>query len=75
MLTFFSDQDGAEPSVNSVAAGNLVRLSRLLHKPEWDEKAVQIFKLFSQTLSKMPIALPEMMTAFLLYRKPAEQVT
>lgn len=74
IISWFADQDGAEPSANSVAVGNLVRLSPLLDRPDYRTKAEAIFCLFSDRLSKIPIALPEMTTALLLYQKPPEQV-
>lgn len=68
------DQDGAEPSANSVSAGNLVRLAPLLARPDLTEKAEGIFRLFSERLTKIPIALPEMSAALLLHHQPATQV-
>lgn len=68
------DQDGAEPSGNSVAAVNLVRLASLLNRQDWQEKAEKLFNAFSQRLKKIPMALPEMISGLLLYHKTPKQV-
>ena len=70
----FSDQDGAEPSANSVSAMNLLRLSQILDQPDWRQKAVTIFRAFSERLEKIPLALPEMVSALMFYQSPAKQV-
>ncbi|XP_071525770.1 spermatogenesis-associated protein 20 isoform X2 [Panulirus ornatus] len=74
LLRIKEDQDGAEPSANSVSVGNLVRLSPLLDRPDYRAKAEAIFCLFSDRLKKIPIALPEMTTSLLLHQKPPEQI-
>ncbi|KAK3855356.1 hypothetical protein Pcinc_038240 [Petrolisthes cinctipes] len=74
LLRIKEDQDGAEPSGNSVSAGNLVRLAPLLARPDFTEKAEGIFRLFYERLCKIPIALPEMNAALLLYHQPPTQI-
>lgn len=74
MCKYIADQDGAEPSANSVSAGNLIRLGHLVSKPDYKTKAEAIFSLFSDRLHKIPIALPEMTTALLLNHKQPVQV-
>lgn len=69
LLKLKEDQDGAEPSGNSVSAGNLTLLGNLLERKDYKEKAKEIFSLFSDRLSKIPIALPEMTTALLISSK------
>lgn len=68
------DHDGAEPSVNSVSCGNLIILSRLLSRTDFEDKASSILKLFFERLMKVPASLPEMSVALLMYLNPAEQV-
>ena len=41
------DNDGAEPSANSVSALNLLRLSRMLHEERYANRAKDIFSTFS----------------------------
>ncbi|KAJ9586528.1 hypothetical protein L9F63_019825, partial [Diploptera punctata] len=60
-------QDGAEPSGNSVAASNLLRLSALLDRGELRDKAARMFTAFTTRLSRVPIALPELTSALMLY--------
>ncbi|KAL7638246.1 UNVERIFIED_CONTAM: hypothetical protein RMT77_010810 [Armadillidium vulgare] len=74
LLRLKDDHDGAEPSVNSVSAGNLIRLSRLLNRTDFEENAVIIFKIFNERLTKVPVSLPEMAAALMLHLHPAEQI-
>ena len=48
--------DGALPSGNSVMAYNLVRLSKVLERPELEKMAGEILSSFSQILSSYPSA-------------------
>lgn len=69
------DHDGAEPSGNSVAVSNLVRLSILLDKPDYYNKAGQVLTLFSDRLAKIPASIPEMVSSLLMYEDlPAEVI-
>ena len=70
-----SDQDGAEPSGNSVSAMNLLRLASFLNRPEWLHQAVDLLKLFSERLNKIPMAVPEMVSALLFYHESPKQVS
>lgn len=60
VLRLKDDQDGAEPCSNSVAVSNLLRLSNILQRTDYNNMASKIFKLFHQRLTKIPIAIPEM---------------
>lgn len=57
------DYDGAEPSPNSVAAMNLLRLAQITGRRDWDERAKKTMTVFSQRLESMPEALPQMVAA------------
>jgi len=48
--------DGAIPSGNSVAMLNLIRLGRLTATPEFEDRAHWIFRVFAETVRKMPSA-------------------
>ncbi|KAK3088527.1 hypothetical protein FSP39_020188 [Pinctada imbricata] len=74
VLKLKDDQDGAEPCPNSVSANNLLRLSNLLQRPEWQEMAADILKLFYERVTKIPIAVPEMLCALIKINKPPKQV-
>ena len=55
--------DGAVPSANSLSALNLLRLSTMLDRPEWEGQARRIFDVFSDQLEHAPRALPYMLRA------------
>ena len=57
------DYDGAEPTGNSIAVMNLLRLSQILDKPELRERADRILLYYSDILKKSPHALPQMLAA------------
>ena len=67
------DYDGAEPSANSVAALNLLRLSRMIGDEQAARKADRIFDLSSQTLERMPAAVPQMLVALRKSLNPGAQ--
>ncbi len=67
------DYDGAEPSANSVAALNLLRLARMLGDEESAKKAERIFSLSSRTLEGMPAAVPQLLVALGFHRTPGRQ--
>jgi uncharacterized protein YyaL (SSP411 family) len=57
------DYDGAEPSPNSVAAMNLLRLAQITDRQAWREKAQKTFAAFARRLQTFPEALPQMVAA------------
>jgi uncharacterized protein YyaL (SSP411 family) len=59
------DHDGAEPAADSVAAGNLLRLSLILDQPDLMERATRLIKSHAQTLERSPTALPALLSAAL----------
>lgn len=69
-----TDQDGAEPSPNSTSARNLHRLFTYLPTKVSDVSANHIFKTFRVMLDDHPVALPEMLSAFLFHSKVPKQV-
>ena len=68
------EQDGAEPSPNSVAASNLLRLHNLLGNDEYAAKAKAVFSGAGSTLAKHPHALPQMVVALGHKDNPMTQV-
>ncbi|KAJ8681540.1 hypothetical protein QAD02_017332 [Eretmocerus hayati] len=74
ILRIKDDQDGAEPSGNSVACGNLVRLASYLNRPEFSEKAVQLLNFMEKTLINLPVACPELVTALVTLTDSITQV-
>jgi len=57
------DYDGAEPSPNSVAAMNLLRLWQMTDRKEWKGKAQKAFAGFAKRLESRPEALPQLVAA------------
>ncbi|HUP04371.1 MAG TPA: thioredoxin domain-containing protein [Bryobacteraceae bacterium] len=69
------DYDGAEPSGNSVAVMNLLRLARLWNRADFRESAERTLSAFATRLSAASFALPQMLAACeLLLRAPREVV-
>jgi len=63
VLRVKEDYDGAEPSGNSVAAMNLLRLARITNRAEFRESAERAFAAFGTRLSHAPVAIPQMLAA------------
>jgi uncharacterized protein YyaL (SSP411 family) len=63
VLRVKEDYDGAEPSGNSVAAMNLLRLARMTNRAEFREAAERTFAAFGTRLSHAPVAIPQMLAA------------
>ncbi|XP_068007067.1 spermatogenesis-associated protein 20 isoform X2 [Melanerpes formicivorus] len=74
LLRLKDDQDGAEPTANSVAVTNLLRAACYSGRKEWVDKAGQILAAFSERLRKIPIALPEMARAASAFQHTPRQV-
>ncbi|XP_029871760.1 spermatogenesis-associated protein 20 [Aquila chrysaetos chrysaetos] len=74
LLRLKDDQDGAEPTPNSVTVTNLLRAACYSGHTEWVEKAGQILAAFSERLQKIPIALPEMARATAVFHHTLKQV-
>ncbi|CAH2239801.1 spermatogenesis-associated protein 20 isoform X2 [Pararge aegeria] len=81
ILRLKEDQDGAEPSGNSVSCHNLQRLATYADKsavPEGGdqerEMAKKILMVFAKRLMDNPTALPEMMSALMFYNDTPTQV-
>ena len=63
LLRMKEDYDGAEPSSNSVAALNLLRLSQMMDNSDFRAKAELTLGAFSSRLGRIPQALPQMLVA------------
>nr|CAD7438279.1 unnamed protein product [Timema bartmani] len=72
---YITNQDGAEPSGNSVSAHNLIRLAAFLDRVELQDKAAKLLTAFTSRLTRMPIALPELTSALVLYHDSPTQST
>jgi uncharacterized protein YyaL (SSP411 family) len=63
VLRVKEDYDGAEPSGNSVAAINLLRLARFTNRTTFRESAERTLAAFASRLAATPAALPQMLAA------------
>jgi uncharacterized protein YyaL (SSP411 family) len=66
--------DGAEPSGNSIAALNLLRLSSFLKDESHRDYAKKIFQTFAQTIETNPTFLPQMLVALDYYHAQAKEI-
>lgn len=65
--TQFPDHDGAEPSGNSISAMNLLKLSLLTGKSEYQSKIDSLFLTFAGRLSSNSSSLPTLVSALTLH--------
>jgi uncharacterized protein YyaL (SSP411 family) len=63
LLRTKEDYDGAEPSGNSIAVLNLLRLSQMFDRKEWRDMAEKTLRLFGSRLQSLPHAMPQMLVA------------
>jgi uncharacterized protein YyaL (SSP411 family) len=63
LLRTKEEYDGAEPSGNSIAVWNLLRLAQMLNRPEWRDLAESTLRAFASRGERMPHAMPQMLAA------------
>jgi len=66
--------DGAIPSGNSVAALDLVRLSRFTLEKQWEEKLDRLFNSFSAQIASRPSSYGQMLSAFDFALGPSKEI-
>jgi hypothetical protein len=66
--------DGAVPSGNSVMAYNLLRLGRITGHVDFEERAKQIGRVFSQSVRQAPLAHTQLMVAVDFWLGPTHEV-
>jgi len=64
LLRMKEDYDGAEPSANSVAGLNLLRLAHMTGDKELSERAGKLFSTFAGRLQQTPGVMPQMLAAW-----------
>jgi uncharacterized protein YyaL (SSP411 family) len=74
ILRLKEDYDGAEPSGNSVAILNLLRLAQFTGRADFRASAERALAAFAARLSRMPAALPAMLTACEFYLASPRQI-
>lgn len=65
--------DGAVPSGNSVAAGNLIRLSRMTGESKWEACAERIFAAFAGDVNRYPAGHAMLLSAWLTAAAPSRE--
>jgi uncharacterized protein YyaL (SSP411 family) len=68
------EYDGAEPSANSIASMNLLRLSQFMDDEARRKKADRSFGAFAARLQKSPDALPQLMAALDFAQSKPKQI-
>jgi uncharacterized protein YyaL (SSP411 family) len=63
LLRMKEDNDGAEPSPNSIGALNLLRLAQVRGAAKYREHAEKTMRAFAPILGRAPTALPQMLVA------------
>ena len=63
LLRTKEDYDSAEPTGNSIAIMDLLRLSQLTENKDYYDKAIESLQLFSGKMSEQPYATPQMLCA------------
>jgi len=58
------DYDGAEPSGNSIAVLNLLRLARITGRPDFRASAQRALEAFGPRMAAAPVGLPQMLVAY-----------
>lgn len=66
--------DGAVPSANSMAALNLVRLSRLTGNPEFEQQATIILETFSAEVARQASAYTHLLLALDYLKTPGQEI-
>ena len=67
--------DGAMPSGNSVAALTLMRLGRLLARPEWEEKGRRVLEAHGAQLERSPGAFTALLAALSFSTAGGQEIT
>ncbi len=74
LLRMKEDYDGAEPSANSVAALNLLRLAQMTGNPDFQRAAGKTMGAFAAQLRNIPGAMPQMLVAVEFALKKPKQI-
>jgi uncharacterized protein len=74
ILRMKEDYDGAEPSGNSVAALNLLRLARMTGRADFEESGLNTLKALAARINQAPFAAPQLLVAYEFSRNPPKQL-
>jgi uncharacterized protein YyaL (SSP411 family) len=74
LMKLKDDYDGAEPSGNSAALMNLLRLSRITGRSDFDESARRLIAAFADRIASTPYAMPQMLCACEFDLQPGREI-
>ena len=74
VLRIKEDYDGAEPSGNSIAVLNLLRLARMTGNADFRESAERALQAFASRVREAPTGLPQMLAACEFALSPPREV-
>lgn len=74
LLRMKEDYDGAEPSPNTIAAINLMRLSHLLGDPAFARRAEETLQTLAPQFESAPLAVPMGLVALETALNPGQQI-
>src|SRR5262249_55742686 len=74
VLRMKDDYDGAEPSGNSIAILNLLRLAQFTGDSEFAAAAHRALDAFASRINNAGLAIPQMLVAFLFSRSKPKQI-
>jgi uncharacterized protein YyaL (SSP411 family) len=74
VLRLKEDYDGAEPSGNSIAVLDLLRLAQITGRADFRASAKRALAAFAPRLASVPVALPAMLTACEFYLAEPRQI-
>ncbi|MCU1262320.1 MAG: hypothetical protein JWO80_5205 [Bryobacterales bacterium] len=74
VLRMKEEYDGAEPSANSIAAMNLLRLARITGRADFQASADRTLHAFASRINEAPFAVPQMVAAFAYSLSAPKQV-
>jgi uncharacterized protein len=74
MLRLKDDYDGAEPSGNSIAVMDLLRLAQITNQPEYRQASDRALTALASRIASQPVAVPMMLVALYWTLSPIRQI-
>ncbi|HZT31409.1 MAG TPA: thioredoxin domain-containing protein [Bryobacteraceae bacterium] len=74
ILRIKEDYDGAEPSGNSIAVLNLLRLAQITGRADLRESAEKALGAFASRIQHAPVGVPQMLVALAFYLSKPRQI-
>ncbi len=74
MFRVKDDYDGAEPSGNSIAILNLLRLAHVTGREEWRNKAERALRALGAKMASGPTSVPQMLVAAMFAATAPKQI-